>query len=384
MDRRAARADLLIIGAGPYGLATAAAARERGLHAVVAGRSMSFWHEHMPEGMLLRSPLDWQMDPQQQRTILAFLDRKGVDPAECDPLPLRLFQEYGEWFRTECNIEPEETWIEQLRRLDDYFEAKTIAGGAIAARNVVLATGFSAFAYMPADLAALIPAGRFSHSCDTVDFSSLEGKRCLVIGGRQSAYESAALMAESGVSEIHVCHRHDQPRFAPSDWSWVAPMVDATANQRGWFRKLSEQEREDIRRRFWAEGRLKLEPWLAPRIARAEIHCWPGTELTACVPAPSGALRVELGSQASLTVDHILFATGYRVDMTRLPLLSQGSIRTRLQLSDGFPILDEDFQSSVEGLFIAGLPATRDFGPFFGFVSGAALASRLIVDRIAR
>ena len=45
-----------IIGAGPYGLALAAHLRGRGVEPAVFGRPMSFWEEHMPKGMLLRSP----------------------------------------------------------------------------------------------------------------------------------------------------------------------------------------------------------------------------------------------------------------------------------------------------------------------------------------
>ncbi len=46
--------DVAIIGAGPYGLA--AARRLRGLDVRVFGRPMSFWRDHMPKGMKLRSP----------------------------------------------------------------------------------------------------------------------------------------------------------------------------------------------------------------------------------------------------------------------------------------------------------------------------------------
>jgi cation diffusion facilitator CzcD-associated flavoprotein CzcO len=378
-----ASTDLLIIGAGPYGLATAAYASQLGVDFILAGRPMSFWREHMPAGMLLRSPLDWQIDPLERRTIFAFLNERSLDPALNDPLPLDLFVEYGEWFRRSYEIEPAESWIDELQKTAGGFRARSRSGDVIDARHVLIAPGFADFAHIPAELASLIPAGRYSHTCDTVDFSPLRGRRCLIIGGRQSAYEWAALMAEAGVAEIHVSHRHKQPRFELSDWSWVQPMVEATASERGWFRHRTEQEREEIRQRFWKEGRLKLEPWLAPRLDRPEIHFWPETELTAVQPEASSSLQIGLNCGDAFTVDHVLFATGYRVDMGNVGVLAHPSVSRTLRTANGFPMLDEDFQSSVEGLFIAGLPATQDFGPFFGFVSGAALASRMIVDRIA-
>ena len=74
-------------------------------------------------------------------------------------------------------------------------------------------------------------------------------------------------------------------------------------------------------------------------------------------------------------MDQVVLATGYKPDMRRVPYLS--GIIDRLQLADGFPVLDEHFQSSLPGLFITGFPATRDFGPFFGFVRGCPAAATL-------
>ena len=49
--------DVVILGAGPYGLAAGAHLRNiQGLDVRVFGEPMEFWKAHMPEGMLLRSP----------------------------------------------------------------------------------------------------------------------------------------------------------------------------------------------------------------------------------------------------------------------------------------------------------------------------------------
>jgi len=42
------KTSLLIIGAGPYALSTAALAQERGIDTTIVGRPMGFWREHMP------------------------------------------------------------------------------------------------------------------------------------------------------------------------------------------------------------------------------------------------------------------------------------------------------------------------------------------------
>ena len=75
--------ELLVIGAGPYGLAVAAEARRRGLDVVVLGEPMGFWREHMPAGMLLRSGREWHLDAAGVHTFDAFVEsasRLRADP----------------------------------------------------------------------------------------------------------------------------------------------------------------------------------------------------------------------------------------------------------------------------------------------------------------
>src|ERR671918_564916 len=84
----AAVADVLVIGAGPYGLAAAKAARDKGLSTRIVGRRMAFWREHMPADMYLRSGPDWHLDPAYELTLERFLAEHGGTP---DPLPVGLF-----------------------------------------------------------------------------------------------------------------------------------------------------------------------------------------------------------------------------------------------------------------------------------------------------
>jgi hypothetical protein len=64
---------------------------------------------------------------------------------------------------------------------------------------------------------SLLFRGPHSHTCDLVDFAGLRGKRCLIVGGRQSAFEWAALIHEAGAAAVHVCYRHDTPAFKTAD-----------------------------------------------------------------------------------------------------------------------------------------------------------------------
>jgi lysine/ornithine N-monooxygenase len=228
----------------------------------------------------------------------------------------------------------------------------------------------------------MLPEGRFSHTSELSDFSRLRGKRVLIVGGRQSAFEWAALIHEQGATAIHLSYRHPTPAFEESDWSWVAGCVHNIATQPGWFRKLSSEERDQINHRQWAEGRLKLEPWLAPRITNNETTLHPASKVVACDELPNGELEVKLSTGDTLKVDHIVLATGYKVDVKRIPFLNKGNILSRLRTLNGFPALDDHLQSNMPGLFFTSMCATQDFGSFFGFTVSVRASATLIGSRL--
>ena len=246
-------------------------------------------------------------------------------------------------------------------------------GSTIQADRVVAAPGIADFAVEPALVRERLAPGEWSHTSRTVEFAGLRGRRCLIVGGRQSAFEWAALLAEAGAARVDVVHRHATPEFTTSDWSFVDDLLARTRQTRGWFRGLREDERAAIVQRFWQVGRLQLEPWLADRIARETVHLWPRAEPAGIDRGPGEAITVMLGDGTRVETDHVLLATGYRVDMRRVPYLPDD-----LELSAGFPVLDEDFQTSLDGLYVPGFPSTRDFGPFFGFVAGATNSAEII------
>jgi cation diffusion facilitator CzcD-associated flavoprotein CzcO len=343
--------DVLVIGAGPYGLAAARALRAKGLRVEVLGKPMGFWHDHMPEGMLLRSGPDWHMDALGELTFEAFC----ADAP--DPIPLELFLDYGAWFQQQAGIEVVE---DEVTRLRAGWEAWTASGRHLKARAVVAAPGVAYFAHRP-DWA---PEG--AHTCDLVDFKELSGAHVLIVGGRQSAYEWAALIHEAGAAAVHVVHRHAQPRFADVSWRFVDAHIEDTLAQPGWWRTLPQAERDAIARRFWEVGRLTLEPWLAPRIEPVRVHA--GAEVRR---ATAGA--VDLTDGTHVPFDRIVFATGYEADLRRVPYLPPLE-----------PGLDEHMQSSLPGLYLPGFTATRDFGPFFGFVKGAPAAAAIVADHVER
>jgi thioredoxin reductase len=376
--------DLLIIGAGPFGLAVAAQAAHDRVEHVIVGKPMEFWRAHMPKGMFLRSACDWHLDPLGVHTIDAFLNTQGKTAKDVEPLSLDFYLSYVEWFQQQKNINPLPVYVEQIdcspAETNHRFIATT-PDGVINANRVVLAPGFKHFAHTPAELIERLPKDRYQHTSTFVDFRDAKNKRYLIIGGRQSAFEWAALLLEAGAVAIHLAHRHVTPAFDVADWSWVNVLVDNMAEDPSWFRRLSQAEKDEVNHRLWAEGRLKLEPWLAPRLKDDRVSVWPQTQLVSCQETSSGELEALLSNGETIRIDQVVLATGYKVDIARLPILAN-TLRTTLETRNGFPVLDDHFETSIPGLFITSMPATQDFGPFFGFTVSVRTSARLIGERL--
>jgi thioredoxin reductase len=373
--------NFLIIGAGPFGLGMAAYAQHLNIDYLVVGKPMEFWKSNMPKDLILRSTCDWHLDPVGIHTIENYLQTRAQSAKEVEPLSLEFYLGYADWFQQQKQFNLLPAYVERLNRLDGGFEATIEDGRTFRAKNVLLAVGFGYFKNVPSDLAEILPAGSFSHTCDPVEFAKFREKRCLIIGGRQSAYEWAALFNEAGASAVHVSHRHETPEFKPSDWAWVKQMVDGMVVSPGWYRNLSAEQKEELNWHFWAEGRLKLEPWLKPRLAPDSVKIWPRSRVVSCHESPTREVAITLdtgGREDRIVVDHIVLATGYRVDMVQVPLLAQGNLLERLETRNGFPVLDERFQSNVPGLFITSMPATQDFGPFLAFTVSVGASARII------
>lgn len=375
------RTSLLVVGAGPYGLAVAAHARERGIDTVIVGHPLEFWIDHMPSGMFLRSGIDWHLDASGVHTFEAFAEDHALQSSELDPIPIKVFLDYASWFRGQKRLTIRDQYVSTLENHEGEFVASLDDGSQIAAERVVAAPGNGYFADVPKWSAELSP-GVGAHTCDLVRFDELVGRRVLIVGGRQSAYEWAALAGECGAERVDIVHRHEVPRFEHVSWSFVDDYLDATIEIPGWWRSLRRTDQDAISRRFWEVGRLTLEWWLVPRLTGEHIRLWPHAQVVATTTPESGATTVTLSTGERLTVDRVLFATGYRAELVNVPYLKP--IISDIDVLDGFPVLDQDFQSSIGGLYFPGFVATRDFGPFFGFTKGCSAAATMIVDALGR
>lgn len=92
--------DIVVLGAGPYGLAAASHLKNvKGLDVRIFGEAMSFWERNMPAGMFLRS--NWTAtqiaDPHLALTLEAYGSESGSSVSQ--PVPPDRFVLYGRWFQ---------------------------------------------------------------------------------------------------------------------------------------------------------------------------------------------------------------------------------------------------------------------------------------------
>jgi cation diffusion facilitator CzcD-associated flavoprotein CzcO len=382
--------DIAIIGAGPYGLSAAAHLHSyKGLDVRVFGEPMAFWQKNMPKGMFLRSP--WAgthlSDPLHSLTLDNYHGTSGASVS--GPLPLERFVEYGRWFQNQAAPELDRMKVELVHREGRGFRLRLADATFWRARRVIVAAGILPFAFRPLAFKAL-PSTHASHSSEHCALACFSGKRVAVIGGGQSALESAALLHEAG-AEVEVLVRAPMVRwlwnrpylhtyrpiaallYAPPD---VGPAgVSHLVARPNWFRRLPRRAQISLSAR---SVRPAGAAWLKPRCSSFAIstNC---TVTSARVVRGQASLKLSDGSERY--VDHVLLATGYRVDISHYPFLSP-ELLSRITRSSGYPLLDAGFESSVAGLHFLGAPAAWSFGPLMRFLAGTNFASRAVTRKI--
>lgn len=361
-----------IIGCGPHGLATAAHLRAYGIEPTVFGDPMQFWRDQMPAGMLLRSSrrASYIADPVRRMTLEDWADVSGRE--RVNPVPIEDFIEYGLWFQREAVPQVDRRYVRSLERAAEGGFALTLEDGdSLTAEKVVVAAGIAFFPRVPAGLDTL-PSELASHSSAHKDLGVFRGRRVGVVGGGQSALESAALLAETG-ADVELLIRGDSiwwlggppsGRFhwptAPTDiggriTSWLAASPDI-------FRRLPRSRQPELAFRCIRPAGAH---WLRDRLKEVPMHF----ERTVETASANGSVRVGLSDGAERQFDHLLVATGYEIDVRRYPFLGPG-LAGELEVEGGYPVLRRGLESSVAGLHFVGAPAAYSFGPVMRFVTG--------------
>jgi thioredoxin reductase len=391
--------ETVIVGAGPYGLSIAAHFRRRGIPFRIFGRPMDSWLNHMPKGMMLKSDgfASDIYDPEKAFTLRQFCAERGIQYADTGvPVQLDTFSAYGLAFRDRMVPELEDKLVAGVDRAPGGFLLRLEDGETFQARKVVLAVGITHFEHVPENLAHL-PAEFFSHSARHREVEPFRGRSVVVIGGGASALDFAGLLREAGadvqmVSRAAELHFHSQPTGKPRSWwqqirhpqSGLGPGTRSRfyADAPGAFHYLPEVLRLYIVGKALGPsggwfirdkviGKLPLHLGCTPQAAEVQngkVHL---------------KVRASDGSQSEIVTEHVIAATGYKVDLERLKFLNL-KIRSKVKTLNGAPVLSSNFESSVDGLYFGGVAAANSFGPVMRFAFGAGFAARTITSALAK
>jgi cation diffusion facilitator CzcD-associated flavoprotein CzcO len=397
-------AQVAIIGAGPYGLALAAHLREREIPFRIFGRTMQSWIRYMPEGMYLKSEAFASSiaDPLGRYTLQDFCRRSGrAYSAYGKPVSIDVFAEYGLWFQQTVVPEVEETEVQSVRAQAGEYEIVLATGEIMRARRVVVAAGHMPYQYVPPELRD-VPADRISHSADHRDFRGFEGKEIAVIGGGQSALETAALLREHGALPVVLVRKqsiswNDSPssnQLASHDehprtrGRMRRPVASLGAGWRMWIYSelpiLVSALPESTRLRLVREVLGPAGAWWLRDRVEGKIRILLGHSIVG-VSDGNGKVRLRVAvvgaEETELAVDSLIAATGYRVSLDRLAFLDP-RLQAKLRRLQGAPILSSSFESSVPGLYFVGLAAAFTFGPVMRFVCGTRFAARRVTTHV--
>lgn len=384
--------DVAIIGAGPYGLATASYLRAARVSHRVFGDTMAFWRGNMPSGMKLRSP--WRAstigDPHREHTLDVWASEHGI--AQVENLPLTEFVRYGEWFQRRAVPDVDKRMVRSVGAGPAGFRLTLDDGDTFDAKRVVVAMGLTNQAFRPQVFESL-PASLVSHSSEMVTPADYRGRKVAVVGRGQSACESAVLLAEAG-AEVELISR--------GDVRWLGIEADHAGRSKAfkwWAHKVLTAPSAIGPFPFnWlvdAPGLLYAVPFewrqaFSLRALRAAASGWlkerardvrfnVGRSVQGARPHGSGiALSLDNGIKQ---FDHVLLATGYRTDVGRLGVLAPDLLQA-VALSDNYPVLSRGLESSVRGLHFMGSPAVGSFGPLMRFVAGSDYAARSVANAV--
>jgi thioredoxin reductase len=362
---------------------------------------MRAWQEHMPKGMFLKSTFGASnlSAPGPGNTLVDYCRKVGAASIldDCHPVPRDLFVEYALGFQRRYVKTLEQKTVQEVALAADGFKV-SVDDETLHPRFVIVASGHVGFADVPRELSDVAqpgdsPASLVSHSSKHADFARFAGASVAVIGAGQSALESAALLRESG-AEVHLIVRGRSIHWGGQPYSGRLPGLHRLTKPEsplgtGWSLFVLSQAPQMIPLLPTAARlhivRIVLGPagawWLHDRVAD-RVNVSLETIVQSARILTDGVsldLRHRSGTTSTLKVDHVLAATGYRVDVERITFLDP-ALRAKVARVRGSaaPRLSSSFESSIPGLYFAGLSAASTFGPLLRFVCGSQFAARTI------
>ena len=258
-----------------------------------------------------------------------------------------------------------------------------------------MAIGLAHFEYVPPMLAAL-PEEFVTHSSTHHDLEQFRGREVAVLGAGASALDLAALLHQAG-AQVEVIARkpvirfHDPPeKTEPSFFDRLRTPI--TGIGPGWklflcanapliFRQMPQEFRLDKVRRILGPAPC----WFIKEQVVGQVGLNVGSTVTEA-KVHNGRVSLQLtdraGTRRTLVTDHVIAATGYKVDLRRLALIDP-DLQAGIQSVEHTPMLSSNFESTVPRLYFVGITAANTFGPLLRFAFGAGFAAPRISRHLA-
>ncbi len=393
-----AKCDVAIIGAGPYGLSIAAHLKALGVDFRIFGLPMHTWLAHMPKGMRLKSEgfASRLYDPGSTFTLEAYCKEKGIPYSDIGlPVPLEVFASYGLEFERRFVPESETNLVTSLRRSVEGFQIGLDDGQHVSARRVVMAVGLTHYENMASILGAL-PESFATHSARHNTVDQFRGREVAVVGAGASALDLAALLHQAG-AKIQVVARTPVIRFHDPPQNQKPSLLDRLRNPMtgigpGWrlfwcanaplvFRQMPQEFRFEKVKKMLGPAPC----WFIKEQVVGKIPLNVDVSVTEA-KIQNGRVNLQLtdsqGRNSTLMTDHVIAATGYKVDLRRLAFMNS-DLQATIQSAEQTPVLSSNFESSVPGLYFVGTSAANTFGPLLRFAFGAGFTARRLSKHLA-
>jgi cation diffusion facilitator CzcD-associated flavoprotein CzcO len=400
--------DVVIVGAGQHGIATAFALRLSAVRDVVVldaapPGAQGIWRRfaRMPT---LRTPKH-VTGPELGFAALSvrawFEARHGEAAwAALAKIGREEWQDYLLWLAATLGQPVRHGWrVTRVAPLDDAVLALHAVdaegrGRHLLARQVVLATGMDGSGAwgVPEIVARNLPRDRYAHTADAIDFAALAGRRVAVIGAGASAFDNAAMALEHGAARVDLlARRAEMPRVNPNRWIEFAGFLQH-------FADLPDALKwRYMRSLFTLSQPPPQESWdrcAAHRNFRVTL----GASLDS-VGLDADGIRLKT-PQGVVRADFLILGTGLIVDLARRPELAALAPHAALWRDrfappaaeahatlGGFPYLTPDLAFTPRDASGAWVGRVRSvsFGSLPSSVSSAGISMlRPTVERIAR
>jgi len=389
--------DVVVIGGGPYGLSLAAHLKSQNMKFRIFGKPMHTWATQMPKGMRLKSEgfASSLSHPKGVFTLGDYCKEKKIRYADTGlPVPLETFIAYGVEFQRRFVPEIEDKLVTSLRRTSAGFEVRLQDGEVVTCSRVVVAAGISHFGYVPPEISGL--SGEWvTHSSQHSSVDEFKDHDVFVLGAGASALDLCALLHEAG-ARVQLIARAETIRFhdPPKPRSFVDSLRSPLTGIGGGWKLFFYTNAPLLFHRLPEELRLKIvQKTLGPApgwfvkeqvVGKFPFHL--GFEIAKATSA-NGRIVLELinktGAKRGVEGDHLIAATGYRVELERLAFL-QKELLNEIQCFKNSPVLSRNFESSVNGLYFVGTAAANSFGPLMRFAFGADFTAKRVSRHLRR